>query len=42
MVDHSGAMFVIDPAGKLAAILTGPFTVDALLGDFKRIVTGGA
>jgi protein SCO1 len=41
-VDHSGAMFVINPAGNLAAILTGPFTVDALQSDFKRIVTGGA
>ncbi len=35
-------MFVIDPGGKLAAILTGPFTVDALRGDFRRIVTAGA
>lgn len=41
-VDHSGALFVINPAGNLAAILTGPFTVDALQSDFKRIVTGGA
>jgi len=41
-VDHSGAMFVINPAGNLAAILSGPFTVDALQSDFKRIVTGGA
>ena len=41
-VDHSGEMFVINPAGNLAAILTGPFTVDALQSDFKRIVTGGA
>jgi protein SCO1 len=41
-VDHSGAMFVINPAGNLTAILTGPFTVDALQSDFKRIVTGGA
>jgi protein SCO1/2 len=41
-VDHSGAMFVIDPAGNLAAVLSGPFTVDALQSDFKRIVTGGA
>ena len=37
-VDHSGAIFVVDPAGKIAAILTGPFTADALLADFKRIV----
>jgi hypothetical protein len=35
-------MFVINPAGNLAAILTGPFTVDALQSDFERIVTGGA
>lgn len=41
-VDHSGAMFVINPAGNIAAILSGPFTVDALESDFKRIVTGGA
>jgi protein SCO1/2 len=36
-VDHSSAIFVVDPAGKLAAILTGPFTVDALTLDFRRI-----
>jgi protein SCO1/2 len=41
-VDHSGDIFVIDPAGKLAAILTGPFTVDALQSDIKRIVAGRA
>jgi protein SCO1/2 len=38
-VDHSSAIFVLDPAGRLAAILTGPFTVDAVQGDFERIVT---
>jgi protein SCO1/2 len=37
-VDHSGAIFVLDPDGKLTAILTGPFTVDALQSDFQRIV----
>jgi protein SCO1/2 len=41
-VDHSGDIFVIDPAGKLSAILAGPFTVDALLSDIKRIVAGRA
>jgi protein SCO1 len=41
-VDHSTEIFVIDPAGNLAAILTGPFTVDALRSDFRRIVTGRA
>jgi protein SCO1 len=41
-VDHSGAIWVINPAGELKAILTGPFTVDALQNDIKRIVTAGA
>jgi protein SCO1 len=41
-VDHSGAIFVLDPSGKLAAILTGPFTVEALQADFKRIVAAPA
>jgi protein SCO1/2 len=39
-VDHSGEIFVLDPQGRITAILTGPFTVDALQGDFKRIVAG--
>jgi protein SCO1/2 len=42
IVDHSTVIFVIDPAGNLAAILSGPFTVDALRSDFRRIVTGRA
>ncbi len=42
IVDHSEAIFVIDPDGNLAAILTGPFTVDALQSDFRRIVTARA
>jgi protein SCO1/2 len=37
-VDHSGAIFVLNPQGKLAAVLTGPFSVDALESDFRRIV----
>jgi protein SCO1/2 len=37
-VDHSGAIFVLNPDGRLAAILTGPFSVAALQGDFQRIV----
>jgi protein SCO1/2 len=41
-VDHSGALFVIDPHGRLAAILTGPFTVPALAGDWHRITAGPA
>ena len=38
-VDHSAAIFVLDPAGRLAAVLSGPFSVDALQSDFRRIVT---
>jgi protein SCO1/2 len=41
-VDHSGALFVLDPAGRLAAILTGPFTVPALAADWQRITAGPA
>ena len=41
-VDHSGTIFVLDPDGRLAAVLTGPFTVDGLKGDFSRIVAAGA
>ena len=37
-VDHSGAIFVFNPDGRLTAILSGPFSVDALQGDFQRIV----
>ena len=42
IVNHSEAIFVIDPNGNLAAVLTGPFTVDALQSDFRRIVTARA
>jgi protein SCO1/2 len=41
-VDHTGAIFVIDPVGRLRAILTGPFGVDALRTDFQRIVAAPA
>jgi protein SCO1/2 len=41
-VDHSAQVFVFDPRGKLAAVLSGPFTVDALRGDLRRIIAAGA
>jgi protein SCO1/2 len=41
-VDHSGAIFVVNPQGRLTAILTGPFTVSALETDFQRIASGPA
>lgn len=37
-VDHSGAIFVLTPEGKLAAVLTGPFAVGDLDSDFRRIM----
>jgi protein SCO1/2 len=39
IVDHSAAIFVLNPDGRLAAILTGPFTARALQDDFQRIVS---
>jgi len=41
-VYHSGAIFVLDPSGKMAAILTGPFTVKDLEADLRRIVAARA
>jgi protein SCO1/2 len=41
-VDHSAAIFVVNPAGKLAAILTGPFSTESLRVDLLRIMTGRA
>ena len=41
-VDHSGTIFVLDPGGRIAAILSGPFSVSALQSDFQRIVAAGA
>jgi protein SCO1/2 len=37
-VDHSGAIFVVAPDGRIAAILTGPHSNAGLLEDFHRIV----
>ena len=41
-VDHTTQIFVLNPQGRLAAILTGPFNVDNLQADFQRIVAGRA
>jgi protein SCO1/2 len=41
-VDHSGEIFVLSPDGQIAAILTGPFSADAVRGDFLRIVAARA
>jgi protein SCO1/2 len=41
-VDHSGELFVLDPAGRLAALLSGPFSVKALADDWRLITAGPA
>lgn len=42
IVDHSAVIFVIDPRGRLTAVLSEPFTADSLRRDYQRIVTAGA
>ena len=37
-VDHSVSVYVIDTEGRIAAILSAPFTGAALRSDFERIV----
>jgi protein SCO1/2 len=41
-VDHAGYLFVVDPDGKMAAILTGPFKVDELASDWRKLISGAA
>jgi protein SCO1 len=38
IVNHTALIFVLDPEARLAAILTGPFAVEPLAGDLRRIV----
>ena len=37
-VDHSSALLIVDPSGRLAAILTAPLTAANLADDYRRIV----
>lgn len=37
-VDHTSIMLVLNPDARLTAILTGPFSADALRTDFQHIV----
>ena len=41
-IDHSAEIFVINPSGRLCAILSGPFAVDALQKDLNNIVAASA
>lgn len=40
-VDHSAALFAVAPDGRLAAILSGPFTPESLAADWRLIVSSG-
>ena len=40
-VDHSAAILVVDPGGKLVAVLTGPFSASALQADIQHIAASG-
>jgi protein SCO1/2 len=41
-VDHAGYLFVVNPDGKIAAILTGPFKVNELASDWRKLISGAA
>jgi protein SCO1/2 len=38
IVNHSALIFVLNPDARVAAVLTGPFSVQPLADDFRRIV----
>lgn len=39
-VDHSAAIFIVDPSGALRALSSTPHTVPIIAADYKSIVTG--
>jgi protein SCO1 len=41
-VDHSGAIFLVDPNGGLRALFSTPHTAARLSEDYRRLVTGAA
>jgi protein SCO1 len=41
-VDHSGAIFLVDPSGALRALFSSPHTAAGLSEDFRRLVSGAA
>ena len=41
-VDHAGYLFVVNPDGKINALLTGPYKVEELAADWRSLVAGRA
>jgi protein SCO1/2 len=37
-VDHSGAIFIIDPAGKYAGVISPPLEIEAVVADLDRLL----
>jgi protein SCO1/2 len=37
-VDHTTALFVLNPAGQFVAVLTSPHTPQSVAGDFRRLL----
>ncbi|HMN45677.1 MAG TPA: SCO family protein [Povalibacter sp.] len=40
-VDHSAALFLVNPAGQLRALFSGPHTAAVIADDYRRIVEAG-
>ncbi len=40
VLGHSSALFVVDPGGHVAAVLTGPFTAAMLQRNFQALIAG--
>jgi protein SCO1/2 len=40
VVDHSAAVLVIDPEGRLSALFSGPHTIDNFIHDLPIVMTG--
>lgn len=40
-VDHSAALFLVNPSGQLRALFSGPHTAAVIADDYRRIVEAG-
>ncbi len=40
VVDHSAAVLVVDPEGRLSALFSGPHVIDNFVHDLPLVMTG--
>lgn len=40
-VDHSAAIFLVDPSGEMRALFSAPHTAEQLAADYRTLVAGG-